>query len=897
MKVSKYLLCCLLILLFSFSPFSLPAEKRIADRDSKLAFNFVDVEIPAVIKFISELTGYNFIFDERVKGKITIIAPTRLSIDESFRLFTSVLSLKGFTIIPAGPSTYKILPSSLAKQQGTISTADTIPVNEGYITKLIPTEHINVSEALQFLRPVISRDGHISAFGPRNLILLVDSAVNVEKIMSIIKLIDQQAVKEERAKTHVYFLEHADATILAQVMQGIIKDIQSSYRTTGVSKKPGAGSVPILSITPDKSTNSLIIVAPSESYENILQVIRTLDRKRKQVFVEAMIIEASIDKLQEVGSKWRAALTHKDEPILVGGVGNISSGAIQSIITGLTGLSAGGMGNFLNIPVSSVSDTGSVTSQTLTAPGFAALFSLSDFRDAINVLSTPQILTSDNEEAEIVVGENVPFISTRERDITTSNTVLNSIERTNVGITLRLTPQITEGDYVKLNIFQEISAVKESTESVLTSVGPTTTVRSTKTSVVVKDGQTVVIGGLMEETEEEGLEKTPILGDIPVLGWLFKFKTTSKSKKNLLVFLSPHVVKESETLAEMTEKKHKNFITKEKFYTPGELLVKFKEDVSKGMIAQILEQKKATVINYFEDINTYHITIRKEQTVEDAVNEFSNLPEVLYAEPNYKMQLQKKQGASTQSGLLKEKSGPTGSSYQQGLSSVKEAEQQIRPGLIATAPVTSEIVAPDEIESPYMQKENAVNKEPHSTFFFTEREKKAEQQMSSGIIATAPAARETTTRHVIESPVLQKENATAKEPPIIYVPIEEEIEEEVSMTTSEPATEIIAEEKRSKTIIIETGDAIVYESELNADSDISEIGEYYVQVGSWKHRNYAEKFWEKLIIHYPDAYIFEDGSFHKVRIPRIMTQKHGSEIIKKIKDKFNLDPLLVLNSK
>jgi general secretion pathway protein D len=798
MKVSKYLSILLIILLFSFSAFILRAEERNAHAGSELAFNFVDVELPAVIKFISELTGYNFIFDERIKGKITIIAPTKLSIDESFRLFTSVLSLKGFTIIPAGPKTYKVLPSSLAKQQGTISTDDTVPVNEGYITKLIPTEHINVSEALQFLRPVISRDGHISAFGPRNLLLLVDSAVNVEKIMSIIKLIDQKAVKEEKAKVNVYFLEHADATSIAQVMQGIIKDMQTSFRSAGVSKKPGAGTIPVLSITPDKSTNSLIIVAPSANYENILQVVRTLDRKRKQVFVEAMIIEASIDKLNEVGSKWRATLTHKGEPVLIGGVGSISSSAIQSIISGLTGLSAGGMGNFLNIPISSVSSDGTVTSQRLSVPGFAALFSLSDFRDAINVLSTPQILTSDNEEAEIVVGENVPFISQRERDIITSNTVLNSIERTNVGITLRLTPQITEGDYVKLKIFQEISALKETTESVLTSVGPTTTIRSTKTSVVVKDGQTVVIGGLMEETEEEGLEKTPLLGDIPVFGWLFKFKTTSKKKKNLLVFLTPHVVKESATLTEMTEKKHQDFITKEKFYAQGELLVKFNEDVSKEKIAQIIEKQEATVIQYFEGINAYHIRISPKQIVEDAVNEFNILPEVLYAEPNYKMQMLQKPAPSTQSSFLKKNPSQTGPGDKKELRSLKEAEPQKSPALVVAAPVT----------------------------------------------------RETVIRHEIESPDIQKENATAKEAPITSVSAEEENEEEASVAISEPASEIFIEKEKSNILISETGKATVYESGLTADPKMSEYGKYYVQVGSWKVRHYAEKFWETRYVYY-----------------------------------------------
>jgi general secretion pathway protein D len=218
--------------------------------------------------------------------------------------------------------------------------------------------------------------------------------------------------------------------------------------------------------------------------------------------------------------------------------------------------------------------------------------------------------------------------------------VLSSIERTDVGITLRITPQITEGDYVKLNIYQEISAVKDASEEILTTVGPTTTKRSTKTSVSVKDGQTVVIGGLMQEREEKGISKTPVLGDIPVLGLLFKFKTVQKNKTNLLVFLSPHIMKESTQLTEITEEKHKSFVTREKFYKSGELLVKFRDDISKERAREIITQKNATVLRYFDDINVYHLKLKPEQEVEDAIEEFTSLPEVLYAEPNYKMKIQ-----------------------------------------------------------------------------------------------------------------------------------------------------------------------------------------------------------------------------------------------------------------
>ncbi|MBI4684106.1 MAG: type II secretion system secretin GspD [Nitrospirae bacterium] len=592
----------------------------------KVTFNFVEVDLIVVTKFISDITGKNFIFDERLKGKITIIAPSKLSIEDAFNLFTSVLELKGFTVIPSGTDAYKIIPAGEAKQRGMKVTTDRLPVNESYIARLISLRYISSDDALRFLQPVISRDGHISAFGPGNLLLLIDSGLNIEKILSLVESIDQPVMKEgpeivllkyssadstakilneglnrktkpapqpvEEAKAvadqrlnavilfgdksgresmkglitlldvpspeaqgriNVYFLENADATDLAKVLEGIIRGIQTT-------KQPASGTTPFetggITITPDKATNSLVMVASPGDYQNLLQVIKQLDRRRRQVFVEAMIVEASIDKLKDIGTKWRGIARHENEPVLIGGVGTIDNSAIQSIISGLTGLTIGGMGNFLSVPVTNTSGTTS----NITVPGFAAIFSLSDFEGAINVLSTPQILTSDNKEAEIVVGENVPFISKKESDPTRTLSVFSTIERKDVGITLKITPQITEGDYVKLDIYQEISSIKQGASTdILISVGPTTTKRSTKTSVVVKDKQTVVIGGLMQEKDEENITKVPLLGDIPLLGWLFKYKSISKKKTNLLVFLTPHVVKESESLEKITIDKQEKF--------------------------------------------------------------------------------------------------------------------------------------------------------------------------------------------------------------------------------------------------------------------------------------------------------------------------------------------------
>ncbi len=715
----------------SFINVSCAETKESKEKEKKVTFNFVDVDISVVVKFISDVTGKNFVFDEKVKGNITIIAPSKLSVDDAFSLFTSVLELKGFTIVPSG-KVYKIVPLSQAKQLGTEILKEGELISDAYIIRLIPLESISSSKAVSFLQPLISKDGHISSFGPGNMLMIVDSATNIEKVLQIIDSIDNPGIEEPElvilkyanaedvvriiaealslgtktqpssvrpprpgeavtaasveearanvfadtrlnaviliadkqekeamkrmialldiplpeatSKINVYFLEYADATELSKVLEGMITGISSQVKP-GQAAQPGQPTKSPFEpggkiiISPDKATNSLVIVASPADYQNLLQVIRQLDRKRKQVYVEAMIVEASIDKLRELGTRWRVTAEKDNEPIVIGGFGTMDASALQNVLFGLTGLTAGGMGNFLNVPITTIGADGTATTSTLTIPGFAALFSLNEFRGSVNVLSTPQILTSDNKEAEIVVGENVPFISKRERDITTTNTVLNSIERKDVGITLRLTPQITEGDYVKLDIYQEISSIKQESETILINIGPTTTKRSTKTTVVVKDNQSVVIGGLMEEKEEVNISKVPLLGDIPVLGWLFKNKTHEKKKTNLLVFLTPHIVKESEQLTRLTDDKKIEFAKSEDRYVQGELLIRFKDNINEEKVSEILTSEGATIISALKPKGTYHIKLKKNQDVREAAKIFNNYKEVEYAEPNYIMKI------------------------------------------------------------------------------------------------------------------------------------------------------------------------------------------------------------------------------------------------------------------
>jgi general secretion pathway protein D len=710
-----------IFLVFLLVTFLAPPGSSAEPKKTGVTFNFIDVELPVVTKFISDITGKNFIFDDKVKGKITIIAPTKLSVGDAFNLFTSVLQLKGFTVVPAGVNVYKIVPAAEARQQGMKITTEGRPVNESYIARLITLKHISAEDSLKFIQPLVSKDGFASSFGPGNLLLVVDSGLNIEKVLSIIDLIDrpsaadvpevvplkhagadtvarmlteglgkgrrvipgQTAVEnavaiadprlnavilfgdkgaresmktlislidtpapEAQGRVNVYFLENADATDLAKVLEGMIKGAQTARPAQAGA--PAAQVTPFeaaggITITPDKASNSLVIVASPADYQNLAQVIKNLDKRRRQVYVEAMIIEASIDKLRDLGVQWRMAATKGGKPVAIGGFGTIDQTAFQNILQGLQGASAGGLGNFLTVPLTSVSSSGSVVTNILTVPGFAALFNLNDFRDTINVLSTPQILTSDNKEAEIVVGENVPFITQSQTSVSTAITsggtavpgILNSIVRQDVGIILRITPQITEGDHVKLDIYEEISSVKNQSDQLTISLGPTLTKRSTKTSVVVKDNQVVVIGGLMQDNDEETVTKVPVLGDIPLLGNLFKSKHVTKNKVNLIIFLDPHIIKGPDRLGEITREKQKEFAAANEQYVEGELRVTFKEGITDEEARSLIARQGSSVISVAGTPPAYLVRLKKGQAVKEALQAFLAFPQVELAEPNY----------------------------------------------------------------------------------------------------------------------------------------------------------------------------------------------------------------------------------------------------------------------
>ncbi|HIJ87801.1 MAG TPA: type II secretion system secretin GspD [Desulfuromonadales bacterium] len=581
-----------------------------------VVLNFNEVDISTMVKFISDLTGKNFILDERVKGKISVYSPSKLSIEEAYNVFTSVLELKGFIVVESG-RVAKIVPSASARQSGfkLLPQGEQAPVNENYVAQVTKLEYITPQEAVTFLQPMISKDGHLSAFGPGNLILMVDSSINIRKLHGILQTIDTERTREgleiiylknasaesaattarqwlngsdgksggqpaavgnssatviadqrlnallvfgsettkkavrelvakldvtppeASSKVNVYYLENADATEMAKVLDNIVKGITAQAAPQAGAAAPQASAFDSgkVTITPDKASNSLVIMASPNDYNNLIQVIKKLDRRSKQVFVQAMIAEISLDKSNELG-------------VQLGAIGGGQPG---------NNLTVAGMYD----PLGSLTTIGTIIAGggTLTpvinasALNVSAVLKALDKNGLLNILSTPNILTSDNKEAEINVGENVPFQGASTQSATFSTT---SVERKDVGIILKIKPQISEGDYIRLEINQEISQVKAGKGQAIDLV---TTKRSAKTNVVVKNKETVVIGGLIQDLEEDVISKVPFLGDIPLLGWMFKTTSKVRKKTNLVLLLTPYIIKDAADLAEMTQMQRQTF--------------------------------------------------------------------------------------------------------------------------------------------------------------------------------------------------------------------------------------------------------------------------------------------------------------------------------------------------
>jgi general secretion pathway protein D len=393
-----------------------------------------------------------------------------------------------------------------------------------------------------------------------NSLIVVADPADERRIRALAQGLDT-AIEPGEQRIHVYYARYADAVDLVDVLGDMLtgqrrtptaKAIDARTTNTAGAAAASTGHTasavgPDVSISADPATNSVIIDASLQDYTMILHLLESLDIQRPQVFVEAIVAEVSMVRSRELGFEFQGA-GDIGAGTVIGRTALASLNPLLADPTALTGLIA-----------AAISDKTIELPDGTEVPAQVALFrALATDRD-INVLSAPTLLTLDNQEARIVVGENVPFVTSQGVALATANNVFTTVERRDVGIKLTITPQVSEGDVVILDVAEEVSALVENALLDANTVGPTTTIRSAETTVSVQDGRTAVIGGLISNALTRRASKVPLLGDIPILGRLFRSDAHSDEKVNLIVFLTPHVIRNSDDLSRVSDDRKTGF--------------------------------------------------------------------------------------------------------------------------------------------------------------------------------------------------------------------------------------------------------------------------------------------------------------------------------------------------
>jgi len=588
------------------------------DSEQFVSIDFNNVDINVFIKFMSELTQTNFVVDQRVKGKVTIISPSKISLNEAYKVFQSVLEVHGFTTVQSG-EVVKIIPSPDARSKSieTKLREESSAAEDRIVTQLIPLKYANPVDIKRLFTPMVSKSSVILAYAPTNIMIITDVYSNIKRLLKILKEIDITGIGQQisvipieyaeatrlvnllttvfkptrtkgkaatqktitmvadertniivmlasevdslrikrliamidketprgKGSIHVYYCKHATAEELAKVLQ----DLPSQQTGTKApkSKAPSvvAGKV---RISADKATNSLIIMADKEDYNVLVDVIQKLDIPRSMVYIESLIMEVDMSTSFNIGIDWSAfgQTSFNGKDAVIGG--GFREGFVKpgELLKG--GLTVGLISEPLKIAGFDVSNISAIINAVKTDD---------DFR----ILSTPQVLTTDNEEARITVGENRPFQTRSTTDV--CGGTFESFEYRDVGKILKITPHVTEGRLVRMQISLEVTAIDQKATSTTGTTLPVTLKRTVDTTVIIKDQQTVVIGGLIDDSTTENENKVPVLGDMPLLGWLFRKRKEETIKTNLYVFLTPRVIKNPGEAAGIFQQKKEHIDT------------------------------------------------------------------------------------------------------------------------------------------------------------------------------------------------------------------------------------------------------------------------------------------------------------------------------------------------
>lgn len=592
---------------------ALPALNKQGIADELISVNFDQVDIQVVIKTIGDITGINFVVDDTVHGTISVVSPTKIRLGEVYKVLESILEVKGYAAVPAG-DIVKIVPRAEAARRNLQvrvgSSPCEIPKNDSLVTQIIPLKYADSAEVSQIIKPLLATGAYIATYPKTNSILITDTSSNINHIAQIIQKFDVTGSKEQ---VTVIGLKYASAQSLSEQITHIMqKNSQSSRGVSAAQTETGVKILPDVrtnslvvvanaldtkdvealvkeldvqrlgksnnihvvylknaeakeaaasltsalanlkisgaiegaqqvQVTADEGTNALIIAASAQDYEVIADIIEKLDIVREQVLVEMFIMEVSEDALTEIGIDWSTF----DQAVSnsVRGFGSTNFGPRVDYAAGdLEGLSVGAWKKVgSNVTV-------------------GAILTALQKKSGVNILSTPHILTSNHHKAKIIVGENMPFVTGSRITETTdpaTPTVVKTYEYKDVGITLEITPHISQGGLVRLEINSEFTKLIENVTTTSSSDTPTTAKRQAETVVSMNSGSTVVIGGLIRDDKVTTQSKIPLVGDLPLIGGLFRYQKDELQKTNLLIFITPYVMGDQADLERITEQKKK----------------------------------------------------------------------------------------------------------------------------------------------------------------------------------------------------------------------------------------------------------------------------------------------------------------------------------------------------
>ncbi len=608
------------------------------DGKQYVTMDFDGVDIKVFVKFIADITGKNFILDDKVAGKVTVISPRKMSLDEAYQVFLSVLDVNGYgTVTNGGVTKIVRAADAITKSLDTV-TGSPQKREDVLVTQIIQLKHVDANDMKTLFTPLLSRgSSQLLAYPQSNVLIITDTRSNIKKITEILDIIDKSGFGQEfrifslsyasavdlstklgdilsedstdraqrirSARTqgavsqrssakiipyertnsiivlasaiemteiaslikkldiptpsgkediHVYYLQYANAEDLAKVLTDMPAPDKASAAISpeGVPGARGGFSSSQqkdFKISFDKETNSLIVYANPDAYQSILETIKYLDIPRKQVYVKAIIMEVNTNEDFKVGVEWSAF----EDFTYDGGerTGGVFGRTGSNFITNLSDLPSGALFGVVGDAIT-INRNGT----EITFPNMTSFINAMAQDTKVNILSTPQIITLDNKEAEITVGANVPYVTREDTDTTNIDRTIRTYDYRDVGVMLKFTPQINQQGWVRLELFQENTSLVAGQGA--DEFAPTTLKRSAKTTVTVKDGATMVIGGLIGDSVTFGENRVPLLGRIPLLGYLFKSKTKKYEKTNLYIFLTPQIIDTEQKAEDLYRKKY-----------------------------------------------------------------------------------------------------------------------------------------------------------------------------------------------------------------------------------------------------------------------------------------------------------------------------------------------------